>query len=128
MTLDEIDSAASAPREYPGLNDPLIDAIILVCALLTIRTTWRAWKARTRIGLVPTTPCPVNGADSDHGTWVTDKSRGLIRFREIQSLKEASKWAGAMLWRLWVLAFFLGAILATGFYGGLLTWWYFGGP
>ena len=42
MILDEIGGAAAASREYPGFNDPLTDAIILICALLTIGATWRA--------------------------------------------------------------------------------------
>lgn len=49
MNLDEI-GAAAASRAYPGLIDPLTDAIILVCALLTILLTWRAWNRRARIG------------------------------------------------------------------------------
>ena len=126
--MGENGSTPVAPREYPGLNDPLTDAILLVCALLTILATLRAWKARPRFGIVQQTSLPKNGAESVNGTEDTNKDRGLVSFREIKSFMDAWKWTGAMFWRFWVLVFLLGAILATGIYGSLLTWWYFGGP
>ena len=126
--MGEIGNTPVAPGEYPGLNDPLTDAILLVCALLTILATLRAWKTRPRIGTVQKTSLPEYGAESVNGTGDTNKDRGLVSLREIKNLMEAWKWTGAMFWRLWVLVFFLGAVLATGFYGILLTWWYFGGP
>ncbi|MCY3553789.1 MAG: hypothetical protein OXH56_00575 [Gemmatimonadetes bacterium] len=127
MTLDEI-GAAAASHEYVGLFDPLADAIILVCALLTILLTWRAWSRRTRIGAVPTTPWPGDSADSsrDHGNPARD--RGPVRFRKIRRVEDAVKWARAMLWRAFLLVFFVGAILTAGTSGSLLAWWYLGGP
>lgn len=127
MTLDEIGAAAAA-RVYPGLFDPLVDAIILVCALLTIILTWRAWNRRTPVGAVSITPWPGDSADSsrDHGNPVLN--RGPVRFRKIRRVEDAVKWARAMLWRAFLLVFFVGAILTAGTSGSLLAWWYLGSP
>ena len=127
MTLDEI-GAAAASREYVGLIDPLADAIILVCALLAIFLTWRAWNRRPPIGAVPTTPWPGDSADSARDQGNPAQDRGPVRFRKIRRVEDAVKWARAMLWRAFVLAFFVGAILTAGTSGSLLAWWYLGGP
>ena len=127
MTLDEI-GAAAASREYPGLYDPLTDAIILVGALLTILLTWRAWNRRTRIGAVSTTSWPESGSDSVRERGIPVPVRGPVRFRKIRRVEDAVKWTRAMLWRAFLLALLVGAILAAGTSGSLLAWWYFGGP
>ncbi len=128
MTLDEIGGAAAATREFPGLIDPLTDAIILVCALLAILATWRAWKRRTRIGAVTTTHWPGDGADSGRDRNSPVPARGPVRFRKIRRVEDAVKWSRAMLWHAFLLTFLLGSILAAGTSGSLLAWWYFGGP
>lgn len=128
MTLGEVGGAAAAFREYPGLYDPLTDAIILVCALLTIGVTWRAWNRRTRIGAVSTTPWPGNGADSGRDRGNPARDRGSVRFRKIRRVEDVVRWARAMLWRAFLLAVLVGAILAAGTSGSLLAWWYVGGP
>lgn len=127
MNLDEI-GAAAVSRVYPGLIDPLADAIILACALLAILLTWRAWNRRIPIGAVSTTPWPGDSADSghDHGNPVLN--RGPVRFRKIRRVEDAVKWARAMLWRAFLLVFFVGAILTAGTSTSLLAWWYLGGP
>lgn len=127
MNLDEIGVAATV-RAYPGLIDPLADAIILVCALLTVLLTWRAWNRRTRIGAVSIAPGPGGGADAgrNHGNPVLN--RGPVRFRKIRRVEDAVKWARAMLWRAFLMVFFVGAILTVGTSGSLLAWWYLGGP
>ena len=127
MTLDEI-GAADASRAYPGLIDPLADAIILVCALLIILVTWRAWNRRTPIGAVSTTPWSGDGADSGRDRANPVQNRGPVRFRKIRRVEDAVKWARAMLWRAFLLVFFVGAILTAGTTGSLLAWWYLGGP
>ncbi|MYA76205.1 MAG: hypothetical protein F4132_13270 [Gemmatimonadetes bacterium] len=127
MNLDEI-GAAAASREYVGLIDPLADAIILACALLAILLTWRAWNRRTPIGAVSTTPWPGDNVDSDREQGNPAQDRGPVRFRKIRRVEDAVKWARAMLWRAFVLAFFVGAILTAGTSGSLLAWWYLGGP
>ena len=126
MTLDEI-GAATASREYAGLVDPLADAIILACALLTILLTWRAWNRRTPIGAVSTTPWPGGSADSGHDRGNPILNRGPVRFRKIRRVEDAVRWARAMLWRALLLVFFVGAIVTAGTSGGLLAWWYLGG-
>ncbi|MDD9948278.1 MAG: hypothetical protein OXU48_01945 [candidate division Zixibacteria bacterium] len=127
MTVDEI-GAAAASRVYPGLYDPLTDVIILVCALLTIGVTWRAWNRRTRIGAVSTTPWPESGSDSVRERGIPVPGRGPVRFHKIRRVEDAVKWARAMLWRAFLLALLVGSILAAGTSGSLLAWWYFGGP
>ncbi|MXX03611.1 MAG: hypothetical protein F4X08_12855 [Gemmatimonadetes bacterium] len=127
MTPDEI-GAASASREYVGLVDPLADAIILACALLIILLTWRAWNRRTPIGAVSTTPWPGDSADSGRDQGNPARDRGPVRFRKIRRVEDAVKWARAMLWRVILLVFFVGAILTAGTSGSLLAWWYLGGP
>ncbi|MCY3712755.1 MAG: hypothetical protein OXH02_05640 [Gemmatimonadetes bacterium] len=127
MNLDEI-GAAAASRVYPGLTDPLTDAIILAGALLTILLTWRAWNRRTLIGSVSITPRPGDGADSGRDRGNPVLNRGPVRFRKIRRVEDAAKWARAMLWRAFLLVFFVGAILTAGTSGSLLAWWYLGGP
>lgn len=127
MTVDEI-GAAAASRVYPGQYDPLTDTIILVCALLTIGVTWRAWNRRTRIGAVSTTLWPESGSDSVRERGIPVPGRGPVRFRKIRRVEDAVKWARAILWRAFLLALLVGAILAAGTSGSLLAWWYFGGP
>ncbi|MXW04069.1 MAG: hypothetical protein F4Z81_03260 [Gemmatimonadetes bacterium] len=127
MNLDEI-GAASASREYVGLIDPLTDAIILAGALLTILLTWRAWNRRTPIGAFSNTPLHGISADTGHDRGNPVLNRGPVRFRKIRRVEDAVKWARAMLWRAFLLAFFVGAILTAGTSGSLLAWWYLGGP
>ena len=55
-------------------------------------------------------------------------NRGPVRFRKIRRLEDAVKWARAMLWRVFLLLFFIGAILTAGTSVSLLAWWYLGSP
>lgn len=128
MTLDKIGGAAATSRVYTGLIDPLTDVIILAFALLTILATWRAWSRRAPIGAVTTTPWPGDGADSGRDRVNPVLNRGPVRFRKIRRVEDAVKWGRAMLWRAFLLAFFVGAILTAGTSGSLLAWWYLGGP